>query len=1120
MFLKQIIKQILFFMSIFAALIFGCKISNNIICVKAAETEIVSEECQIIHFSDGSSLNVWSTPTEVIIKGTHVNSKAKISYETTGYTVTKRKTDGMVESVPYFPVKLISKSEVIGSEVETTYRLDRRSIFDGLYMLYRKTKPSLTDAEALAWFRQYVHDNSGLDFYLHDVFCVIKREGGSGSAVISRSGTYRNLGTPVGASKKTPGILNAVMDLFGVDWSEQTKKKLKEYYDIHLRLYMAPCLADVVLSDEDGNILCNILKDERGAQYVKMGFSIPKQYQGELEFDGVKYKLTQKSVRKSYVCYGADMKREQEYSLVGDEGLKVRLQSGELEYMQLFAEKSTVFLVCEKIEEQNEKPGGPVIEETEGTYRISMFEPKPEIEISAWEQGNPLFTVDHENGGIPVNEYIYIKTVVPDFLLDALFAYKEGEVTVDIPVRRTYQLNWREIVGEDEDGIPIYENFSDTITRQSYVPVTREYRYIELVQLEYYYLSNILVINETLEKGELECEIGGGMLEQFVQKPLLWEHFDGESLHLQEPEEFETGIVLETVSLYSENGVPSIPTEDFSVMAEEMVGEFLVRDDYFSFLGNTYLSGEFVDYDKDHQRTMQEIFGQIQQPLYEAVTEKLLIPENIENGIHESCGEIRYKRAESISKIYPEIVSFEPEAINPVYIHTPVYCEGILDADNKKFCQLVSPEDSAVMLVPDEEGISGDLIVTISNTGKHSEKQGYGTRDYSKTLGSPDLSYLARNDNGVLRNEVQFPFDVYLDVGKNQDPTDDILYAANEWIAVGKDSARFYLPLWVEEGIFEVNFRSVAVNSSGYEEFSEENRNTQMENYIATASALVQVSGKIFGLKIKDITDYPLWESVFKTGEDYSVGTKDEYGRSTKRNSLYTLPVCEGSHPSVGRACYKPGYLARFQLSVTGTALQRNKARIEVVPRFFYLDESGGQREEVLLYTVRRIGRREYLVRAGDLVDLKNAVNSKGTYPPYSYGGLRLECSGIGGSGRKIELDFEYSLPYRLYIVNKGIDIEKISRERGIDFTEEFWKKKGYLVVNFEITGYVSEKPYLSYKNSGNDVRGYCNMWRMEGQVNKKQSQEGTKFQLAFGDILVIPLGSSIQKDYIAGGIY
>ena len=1117
--MKQI-KLLLFFLSIFAALILEYKISGNIIFTKGAETEVVSEECQIVHFSDGSSLNVWSTPTELIIRGTHVNSKAKISYETTGYTVTNLKTDGMVESVPYFPVKLISKSEVIGAEVETTYRLDRRSILDGLYALYRKSKPLLTDAEVLTWFRQYVHDNSGLDFYLHNVFCVIKREGGSGSAVISRSGTYRNLGTPVGASKKTPGILNAVMDLFGVDWSEQTKKKLKEYYDIHLKLHITPCFADVVLADEDGNILCDILKEERGAQYVKMGLFIPKQYQGELEFHGVKYKLTQKSVRKSYVCYGTDMKREQEYSLVGDEGLKVRLQSGELEYMQLFSEKSTVFLVCEKLEEQEEKPGGPVVEETEGTYRISMFEPEPEIEISAWEQGNPFFVVDDENGGIPVNEYIYIKTVVPDFLLGATFAYKEGEVTVDIPVRRTYQLNWREIVGEDEDGLPIYEYFSDTVTRQTYVPVTREYRYIELAQLEYYYLSNILVMNEVLEKGELECQIGSGMLEQLVQKPLLWEHFDGESLHLQEPEEFETGIVLETVSLYSDHGMPSIPNEDFSAVVEEMVGEFLVRDDYFSFLGNTYLSGEFVDYNKDNQKTMQEIFGGIEQSLYEAATEKILIPENVENGIHESSGEVNYKRVESMSQKYPKTVSFEPEEINSVYIHTPVYCAGILEADNKQFCQLVSPNDNAVMLVPDEEGISGDLIVKISNTGEHSQKKGYGTRDYSETLGSSGLSYLAKNDNGILRNEVQFPFDVYLDVGRNQNPADDILYTANEWIAVGKDSARFYLPLWVEEGVFEVKFRSVAANASGYEEFSEENCNTQMENYIATASALVQVSGKIFGLKIQDITDYPLWENVFKTGENYSVGTKDEYGRIIKNNSLYTLPVCEGSHPSVERACYKPGYLARFQLSVTGTALQKNGAAVKIVPRFFYLDENGRHRDEVLLYTTRRIGRREYLVRAGDSVDLKNAVNSEGNYPPYSYGGLRLECGGMGVSGKRVELDFEYSLPYRFYVVNKNVDVEKISRERGIDFTEDFWKKKGYLVVNFEITGCVSEKPYLSYSNNENSIKGYCCMWCMEGQVNKKQGQGETMFQLDFGDVLVVPLGSSIQKDYIAGGIY
>ena len=54
---------------------------------------------------------------------------------------------------------------------------------------------------------------------------------------------------------------------------------------------------------------------------------------------------------------------------------------------------------------------------------------------------------------------------------------------------------------------------------------------------------------------------------------------------------------------------------------------------------------------------------------------------------------------------------------DPVYIHTPVYCEGILDADNKKFCQLVSPEDSAVMLVPDEVSGIKSFSVTASYNG-------------------------------------------------------------------------------------------------------------------------------------------------------------------------------------------------------------------------------------------------------------------------------------------------------------------------------------------------------------------------------------------------------------------
>ena len=90
---------------------------------------------------------------------------------------------------------------------------------------------------------------------------------------------------------------------------------------------------------------------------------------------------------------------------------------------------------------------------------------------------------------------------------------------------------------------------------------------------------------------------------------------------------------------------------------------------------------------------------------------------------------------------------------------------------------------------------------------------------------------------------------------------------------------------------------------------------------------------------------------------------------------------------------------------------------------------------------------------------------------------------------------------------------------QGIDFSEAFWKRDGFLIVNFEITGLTGDKKYLSYDNSWNAVHGYCNMWLMEAQICEKKDKE-TDFRLCPGDVLIIPLESSIRNDYIAGGIY
>ena len=81
--------------------------------IRAAETQTISEQCQMVYFSDGSSLLVESMPGEIVITGSHVKSKARISYETTGFMITLEPTGGMVENYPYSSALLLSKEEII-----------------------------------------------------------------------------------------------------------------------------------------------------------------------------------------------------------------------------------------------------------------------------------------------------------------------------------------------------------------------------------------------------------------------------------------------------------------------------------------------------------------------------------------------------------------------------------------------------------------------------------------------------------------------------------------------------------------------------------------------------------------------------------------------------------------------------------------------------------------------------------------------------------------------------------------------------------------------------------------------------------------------------------------------
>ena len=129
-----------------------------------------------------------------------------------------------------------------------------------------------------------------------------------------------------------------------------------------------------------------------------------------------------------------------------------------------------------------------------------------------------------------------------------------------------------------------------------------------------------------------------------------------------------------------------------------------------------------------------------------------------------------------------------------------------------------------------------------------------------------------------------------------------------------------------------------------------------------------------------DISDYPTWQNVFRksnslktTGFFYSLGTKNQNGIETGRNSKYTLPLVNGSHPTYKNiGAIKTGYVTRFQLTTIGN-MYGNQDYILITPKFYYVDKFGKNRQEVDLYYSETFkGKKQTLVKVGSDVDKLN----------------------------------------------------------------------------------------------------------------------------------------------------
>lgn len=775
--------------------------------------------------------------------------------------------------------------------------------------------------------------------------------------------------------------------------------------------------------------------------------------------------------------------------------------------------------------------------EKEGSISREFETIDPTGLIKADSRGNEAYDVLE---GIPGTESVYANVSVNKYLSGYIFKKKEGTKLYPVTVTKTYTLKWTE---KGEDGKPdIPHTDIRTVPKTYYIERKYSYWYIDFLGV--YGLEKATVANDALPGGSITLTPSGYSL-----PAVTYTNSTAEADHIIEPKVRITAPLSQTIS--GGNTEPSIPEDDLKSYAEMAVDKIWCRNDKLTFNGQTIMS----DTKKEEKTETPAAIPEGTEEIGENVFYKagLVIPGNKANGEYESSGSVSYKPVVSICnggfEPFETDTNYEIDDLNPIVVHTPVVCDGMVQ-DNRSDNQMLTPDAGRASLVLDRP-----FNVTLPTTGGHRFIQGYGYRDYEK--------YIADR-------EVKFAFDVYK--GSSAAGT---FIPKNTWTSVAENTS-FYLPTWVTEGRYEIRYRSTAINAAANNGNgqTEDLANISLSNYVAEDSSIVQISGRIYGLSIYDVTDYPIWEKVFRlpnslklTGFRYNVGTRNQNGESNGQNSKYTLTMVNGSHPHYkNQGILKTGYMTRFSLTTVGSMADSDDY-VQIIPKFYFVDKNGKSRQEAdIYYTESFNGKEHTLVKMGGKVDLENSKSIK-TGDPYLgipenelkrtayYEGIPLRKwksqtkkiynfknillpsslrTFIGSADTIPQMITEkqiassvqnwygeYYLPAEVHIVPKGYDITAYAlRHGGLDYHESFWLKEGYIIVNFDITTVKDGEPNLSYINAVNSEKGYCNMWQREGYQYRKTNYDGINFQFQDGDYVIYYANRSVKEDYLSAGTH
>ncbi len=794
--------------------------------------------------------------------------------------------------------------------------------------------------------------------------------------------------------------------------------------------------------------------------------------------------------------------------------------------------------------------------------------------IKADTRGKEKFDVSK---GIPSSEKLYTSVSCKNMIENFKFVQKKGTVHYQVNVNTTYNLSWTEqrsstsnwhhqapdfCMDADEDGINDYcpghettsyydEKMTDTKHGTQTYNISYDYAYWVIDKLDVYGIEKAVIKNSALPSGSVTLTPSG------ISMPTVQvEHSNNAGDHVTMPSKFtydsESGTYVmnidKSVDLPGYSYVPDSKIEDNRPLADQEIAKdpVKVKNDKLIVNGTAIMDQLPCAFCTDSPNNMPNPTTIGKDVLYKS---SLHIDNTELNGVKNSTGTIYYKRVDTPGVPAGDDQITEPvNNINSVTVHTPVVCyAGILN--DQTYNQMLKPDNTRTPLILDMPS-----QIKIPTEGDHLDIKGYGNRDYS--------AY-------TKAKQVKFPFDVYIDTTFRE--TGKYL-KANTWHSepLNTEIINFYIPTWVDEGNYTINFREIAINSPDPDENTQAKANLDINNYVATDSKPVQVSGRLYGFKITDIEDYPLWENVFRVkaktakhkGNYYWVGTKNQNGNSNGTNSLFTLPVLNGSHPEYkNKGALKTGYAFKFELESIGN-YSGEKDCIQINPTFWYVNKDGSGKKRVdLYYNEKYNGKEHYFIKVGSDQDYQNTHYIKLADPYRNVPDSQIDntCKALGidkkvFTGQKAKLGWydsivlskplrtfigatndlpsgvawkdaiaskqhwygQYMLPDKCYAVPQGYNVtEYAKKNNGLNGKEPIWLRNGYIIVNFDITTVKNgdfDHPFLSYYNAPN-----CNMWETEGYDYTKKDYSGAVFSLADGDTVFYYADKRSSDDYGSG---